>query len=463
MSVNLKAQIPIFEHHNWDWQNDRYSIDELHSDINEISIQFKSWNHKREKNTKYCLEVKSIKDEGKLLVASYFIGCDWLIKEKQSVIVRPKLDKDRDNNANQNENVNYLEMMKIAISQPEAIEHAGSLFEIKPEEPFIEIDRADDYLTPFLVLYYVQLLKKIACKGLKKGYYAVEKNLNGRIKGKILVGATLRNNTFKGRTLNTRCFYNEFGINCIENRYLKKALIFGQHYLYTTRFLKENNADNGWSQTVNYLNAAFEQVADEADTHSLISFHKNIFYKEYEETLKIARIILQRFGYNFIKTQEGSRTMVPPFWIDMSKLFEMYALSSLRVIFSGAEIEYQKQKGYDKPDYLIRSTYPKYQYVVDAKYKLAYCNDNFLTAAQIDDIRQVSAYARNIQAKEWLGVQGISDEIECMIIYPNPNSEIDISENKQIPIKQYSGIYKIGIKLPLFKLKKSSITHSALH
>ena len=62
-------------------------------------------------------------------------------------------------------------------------------------------------------------------------YFKVERNLNARIKGKVLVAQTLKQNIIKSRPTKTICQYDEFGFNCTENRILKQTLVFVQKYL----------------------------------------------------------------------------------------------------------------------------------------------------------------------------------------------------------------------------------------
>lgn len=59
-------------------------------------------------------------------------------------------------------------------------------------EPYIEINQKQDLITPLLMIRYLQVLKSVVRKGLKKSYYRVEQNLSSKIKGKVLVSKTLK-------------------------------------------------------------------------------------------------------------------------------------------------------------------------------------------------------------------------------------------------------------------------------
>ncbi len=77
---------------------------------------------------------------------------------------------------------------------------------------------------------------------------------------------------------------------------------------------------------------AFEQVYTLEQKHLQIHVKKNIFYKEYEVAIKIGGYILKRFSFNLNKTSTKNTT-TPPFWIDMSKLFELYVFSKMVKMF----------------------------------------------------------------------------------------------------------------------------------
>ena len=77
---------------------------------------------------------------------------------------------------------------------------------------------------------------------------------------------------------------------------------------------------------------AFEQVDTITQKHLQIHVKKNIFYEEYEEVIKIGGYILKRFSFNLNKTSTKNTT-TPPFWIDISKLFELYVFSKMVKMF----------------------------------------------------------------------------------------------------------------------------------
>lgn len=419
---------PFTEHHNHPYGVDVSSIN------NETIIQFIPFLKKEGYN---CFEIKN-----NFLHTSYYIGVDWLIKNKLAIYIEPKLNK------NSTEQTDYLKMLFSALKHPEVVQHTKQLFDIKFDDVYIEIDQQKDLITPLLVVQYLRVLKEIVRKGLKKSYYKVEQNLNSRIKGKVLVSKTIKNNILKNRILKTYCSYDEFGYNGFENRLLKKALIFVKKYL---PILDVFNANEFTSSMFNYINPAFESISDEVSMNEVKHNKKNVFYREYEEAIRLAKLILKRFGYNITNTKNKT-VKTPPFWIDMSKLFELYVLGLLKD--SKIDLIYQFQGYYGKPDFLL----PKEKVVLDSKYK-TYYKEEFSELSQskkdnvASDIRQMSGYARD---KKVLGKLDLEETkiADCLIIYPDQtykNYGLNIVEFKKKEIGQFVQFYKVGVKLPEIK------------
>ena len=85
--------------------------------------------------------------------------------------------------------------------------------------------------------------------------------------------------------------------------------------------------------------------------------------------------------------------------------------------------------------------------VVDAKYKPKYKDKNI----SVEDIRQVSGYARLRRVYEFLGMDG-DKVIDCLVIYSHQteNRENFLGGNfVLVPEDEYNNFYKIGIRLPV--------------
>lgn len=367
---------------------------------------------------------------------SFFIGVDWIIPHEQPILVQPKL------NNNDNE-VDFLSMLFEALEDVENYEHLDGLFHVDFDCPTIRIEQRQDALTPFLVVEYLQLLKQIVRKGLKKSYYQVTSNQKSRVKGKILINQTIRQNTKTGAITDTICQFDVFGINSIENRILNKALEIAIGLLPSFKHQKIS----ALKHIIAYITPAFEGVSREVDIHRIKQFKLNPIYKEYERALGIAICLLKKKGYNQNNLSK-TEVVTPPYWIDMSKLFELYVFKKLRDIFPHhKEVIYHLKSNYQEIDFLINSPGNGIQMVVDAKYKPRYENHK----VRIDDIRQVCGYARMKNVYDILGVD-YSKTINCMIIYSHQDCPSSFSQDKfrlGNESNDYVGFCKIGLKLPI--------------
>jgi len=372
------------------------------------------------------------------LDTSYFIGTHWLVENELALLVTPKTDK-----GETGKELDYLHMLMQALEQITDTQHLEQLVHIDFSRPMITIEQKNDFLSPLLIVQYVHLLRRIVKKGLKQGYYSVQRDLRSRVKGKIRVNDTIKKHHARHKKLYTACTFDEFGINHLENRLLKKALQFGTRYIHQLRRAEPDF--NKLDEHLRYIRPAFEKVSDEVRLSDIKHFKPNPMYREYQQALQLAQLILRRFGYSPTQIQEEKKVSVPPFWIDMSKLFELYVLSMLEKVYPGKVI-YHLKSYWTEVDYLLKAE--NQEMVIDAKYKPRYENGNLT----IDDIRQVSGYARLSKVYKELKIQDTGRSIDCLIIYPNvENGALELPDylkSKAPSINGYEGIYKLGVGLP---------------
>lgn len=381
-----------------------------------------------------CVCVSITKEDTKrTLSSSYYIGTDWLLKNKVAILISPKIN-------NSNIKIDYLGMLFSCLSHPDVIHHAQDLYEIKFEEPYIEIQQKQDILTPLLIVQFLQILKTIVRKGLKHSYYKCENNLKGKIKGKVLLAQTIQQNILKNKQSNVVCLYDEFGLNNLENRLLKKVLVFCQRYLLLfPDYLKLI------SPVICYCLPAFEMVSEYVEVNEIKQSKPNVFFKEYADGIRIGKLILKRFGYNIKNAEKRENIEIPPFWVDMSRLFELYVLGLLKKRY-GNQVEYHFTSQYNELDYLLNTEQEKI--VIDAKYKSIYQK-----YYDIEDIRQLSGYSRIKKVVDHLGFKSNEEQVaavvDCLIIYPDQNATLDFHDNlKKEAIPQFVKFYKHGIRLP---------------
>ncbi|MCF6364915.1 MAG: McrC family protein [Bacteroidales bacterium] len=421
--IDLFLNKVFTEHHKY--PHGEQIPNEKVGDINS-SVYFKNNKEKR------CVELKS----NNTLHTSYYIGIDW-ITDNKIIVVEPKLNKE-------GVRLNYINMLFHALNHPEVYKHTNDLYDIRFESKPVEIEKHQDLLTPLLAIHFIKIIKEIVKKGLKKSYYRKTDNLFGKVKGKINIAETIKQNHFKSKNLNTVCTYDEFGINNIENRLLKKALTFVQKYLSGQNM---SGINNNYNELFGYINPAFVQVSEDVSFNEIKQIKSNAIYSEYKEAVKLALWILKRFGYSVNNINNKEKAKIPPFWIDMSKLFELYTLGLLKDKF-GNHVNYHYTYLGNELDFLLNSN--EYKMVIDAKYKPAY-DSHFKNI----DMRQVSGYARLKSVYNKLE-KDHNEIIDCLIIYPNQESgienfnEINLNDESN-EIKEFVQMFKIGIKLPVIK------------
>jgi 5-methylcytosine-specific restriction enzyme subunit McrC len=373
----------------------------------------------------------------------YFIGTDWLIPNQTAVFVEPKINERED------VQIDFLKMLFDAMSNNEVTEKVQSLYEIKWKELPIKINQNQDLISPFLVVQFLRTLKTIVQKGLKRSYYRKTYNLENKIKGKVLVAHTIKHNLVKHKKLSNICSVEEFGFNGFENRLLHKALEFCKSFSNNHPMLKQKIFVQ---ELIGYCSPAFKSVSKEVDIAQVKKIRPNPFFTEYSYAIRLAKDLLRRFSYN-INTTSNRIVAIPPFWIDMSKLFELYVYGKLKNKFPGSnEVVHEKYIGGRYPDFLLRSEKDSQYMVIDAKYKPGYSDRNIF----IEDARQVSGYARMTQTYEHFNKSRptISENelIKCLIIYSDQNEKSELNLEDRIHDPAYQDFYKLGISLPELKI-----------
>jgi len=368
------------------------------------------------------------------LHTGYFIGLDRLFPVDKSIYVGPKRDAGK--------HLDYLKMLSVCLQHPLINLHSKDLFDIRFEKQAIRIRQQDDLLTPLLIVQFLRATERVVRKGLQKGYYSRTENMTAKVKGRILVAETIKRNHHRNNYLQTWCKYQEFGIDTAPNRILNKTLQFVQRY---AQLLPANVLPLG--AKLRFLQPAFARVGTEVELNEIEHYRPNPFYAEYSEAIALARLLLKRFGYQLNAVQSELHTDMPPFWVDMSKLFELYVLGKLQKAIGPHEVIFQADGKFGYLDFLRTSQGE--EMIIDAKYRYFYGEERY----EIEDIRQLSAYARDrgllaqlqIPETDWPTTM-----LPCLIIYPDPQAATDLYRPTMLsePIAQFERFYRLGICLP---------------
>ena len=379
-------------------------------------------------NGQYCLST------------SYYMGVDW-VKEGLPIQILPKIEE-----IEQGCSVDYMKMLTEALTDPECANYLDGLLTIDFNAAPISIPETDDMLSPFIVAQFILVLKNAVRKGLRRSYYSVTENLKAKVKGRILTTMNICLNLSKGNKTDNYCNYQQYGLDSPENRLLKYALVLSSNILtqyhggIDVRLLK---------QTISQISPYFREVTDGFDPLSLNhAIGTNPIFWDYNKALELGKLIIRRSAYGLKRDARGLHT-TPPYWIDMSKLFELFLLRKLRLEYSSGEIIYHKRFGRREPDYLLKPV-DGAPMVIDAKYKPRYHKGSI----DFQDIGQVSAYARMKGVHAELDVEP-NESIACLIIYAHPDCPdgIDgrIRKGVLTNLRDYYDVSKLGIALPVIR------------
>lgn len=360
---------------------------------------------------------------------SYYIGLDWLDEENSIALrVSPKISR-----------VDYLRMFQVCLESPVASEHISETYDVRIDAAYIPQDEGMDF-SIVLILHYLYTLKNLIRKPLKKGYVSRSENLSAKLKGKIQIGRHIKKNLMNLRTDRVYCTYQEYSSDCLENRILKTA--FEESLQFLTRWNGGRNTAKIGLLNFERIGTTFAHIGKITHLRELKGVRNNSIYKGYAEALRLAKLILRMGGYQ--KESQSQRTRyIPPFIIDMSKLFELYVYHHLYLIL-GNRIDFQSKGKYGAVDFIDW----KEKLIIDAKYKPQYKDDYY----DIDNIRQISGYARDVKILKKLDVVDMERIVPCLIIYPSRTASTDFSKSysryADCTVNQFHQMYKLGIKLP---------------
>lgn len=255
------------------------------------------------------------------------------------------------------------------------------------------------------------------------------------------------------------CRYSELSVNTCENRLIKRALLFAERIV--GRMLDQRQQSAVMLQgRLNGCLAAFAEVDDRVELWEVRRCKRNRLYREYEEAVKLAKMILRRYD-NSIDRASAEEHAIPAFGIDMSLLYEHYVLGAMRKAY-GSKIVYQANVTMGKPDFLYVDA--ECPLILDTKYKPRYGAGMF----DNEDIRQLAGYARDRKVLKRLGIPKTEEQdlaaVPCVIIYPEvrgigakfdgAHSPIDQVMLKVAPIGELVGFYRMGFSLPVLKFNR---------
>lgn len=375
--------------------------------------------------------------------ASYMIGAEW-IDEKEALVVTTKRGMEK---------IDFLTMFMTCFTSGLSVEAFSEIYNIDSEAPTIYAPSLKGVLSPLIVLHFLGVVSRI--RSLKKDYVHYSENLK-KVKGHIKVMKNERKNIAVKRFDRVFCDYDEYTTDIPENRLIKNALLFSKQIL---RPVIENH-QSGTKVNIMLLRALtmFENVSEDVQIREVRRIKGHKMFSEYNEAVRLAKLILQRYDYSISKTSKEEE-YVSPFTLDMSLLYEHYVYGLLREAY-GNRILYQCEGETGFPDFLYCSS--GFRAILDTKYIPKY------ETASLDNyvIRQLSGYSRDLPILKKLGYKDIDEEspvpnVPCIIIYPkvgddvkNPFKNRELKYLCKTPVRKLARFYKICIPLPVMDPKK---------
>lgn len=376
--------------------------------------------------------------------AYYRIGAEW-VDDERALVVAPKAGM---------EGIDWPAMLMQCFDTEEGrADGLGKIYDVDFTMPPIKDTTLRNILTPLQVVHFVGIVSRVVNRGLKRDYVQLEDSLS-RVRGRIGFLQDFRRNVIVGRADRVFCRYAELSVDTCENRLIKRALLFVERI--AERMLNQGQQSAIMLQgRLNGCLAAFAEVDDRVELWEVRRCKRNKLYREYEDAVKLAKMILRRYDNSIDRATEEEHS-IPTFWIDMSLLYEHYVLGALRKAY-GPKILYQTNVTTGKPDFLYVDE--RCPLVLDTKYKPKYDCGLF----DVDDIRQLSGYARDRKVLRNLGILDSETQnarvVPCVIVYPvaqgdgiefdGAHSPLEQSHMHVKPIGELTGFYRIGFPLPV--------------
>lgn len=429
------------------------------TDISEILKKVDRSNYRKNKIEEIRALGISYNHYTDLYSASYYIGVDWLDEQNDlAIMVRPKLET-------KDIKINFQKMFMDCFDDAD-ISKAHSLdelFHIHTDKKFISLDKEDFSVNvePLLIIAFLESVRQIIrMGGLRKDYIQKEEDLAGKIKGKVVFSKFIKKDIARERKNNVFCRFQEYGVDCLDNRLLKCAMLMCRKNISNhSKQWGSNGA--GISRLLNYCLPPFESVSAEITKQEIRQIRINPLYKNYKTAIQLAKLIVDKKSHLITRNSKGKeQVFVPPFIIDMPLLFERYVYHLLHRAYD-ENVKFQVSTYGSKMDFCKADE----KLIIDTKYK-----PQWKDSIDHSNVRQLAGYARQLAFRDNYLSASSTDICPCLIIYPDMEKGIDSFKSKELLLKndeitgidKYLEFYKVGIKLPSKNVNVESINNHGI-
>lgn len=374
------------------------------------------------------------------LRADYYVGTAWLAEGNIATIVNPKLDSE-------GYHIDYPRMLidALQVEKRHDSDYFSHCYGIDADQKAIPSGDLGKTFLILLILHYFSLLERIVKVGLLRDYSTIEENLKSTMKGQLCVHRNLIKNDLNQRPDRLYCSYQEYTQDVPVNRLLKKALLLSCRILRSYSVIANRY---GIGKKISKLNFAFNKVSSDIQEYQIKNLKHSKLYKGYNTAIRVAKMILHLHS-DIDNLQKG---LLPPFWIDMTGLYEMYVYSLLEKVHP-REVDFQVAGNFStRCDFLDLQE----KIIIDAKYKPWYVDYKSNASNLVPDIREISGYARDKKILQKLGISPNTECCpQCLIIYPDQDNGAESLPNhlgsSYKEISEFQNFFTIGIKLPEIK------------
>lgn len=176
---------------------------------------------------------------------------------------------------------------------------------------------------------FLSLLKNLCSRPLMGKMLCQEKNLVGKVKGKVLFKKNIRSNTLRGRDDRVYCRYLQYSEDILENQVLKAALHKAELFL-NRYFGSATGARNTFRTMVAYCQNTLAHVSrTKVSRQDLSKIKTTGCYAYYKPVINVAKMVLNEISIE-ANGQTQFTSYVVPYAVSMSKLFEMYVRAYLK-------------------------------------------------------------------------------------------------------------------------------------
>ena len=335
-------------------------------------------------------------------VGSY-VGLVWLGRAGERWLLRvypKKAFRDMD----------YLSMYLQAAADPVVSQHLDRCLFFWPDEEPIDIGTQEFDYSILIVSAFLRVLHTFCLRHMRRHFTMEQTNLSGKIRGRVLFSAHVRENMVHHRLDRVCCAYQTLSDDSIANRILRTALEQSTRLLRRIS-LQRHQEELLW-RWVHVARSTLSSVSlRRIQSRDFLGMRYQGTYSHYREPHRYAKMVLRLWGFDPESALDEQCTATPPFALNTAELFERYTEVLLRKSYRDLEAGYEDRTIYAQNGvYAVRPDFwlPRdgQRWILDAKYKEIPKDYKEPRA----DVYQIIAYTRHQELlkrlfKDQLGVK----------------------------------------------------------